>query len=689
MKRLIVCSLCVIFIMVLLPDLIGTAERENVFYSKQCQTDLFKKINLEREEKKRRRYEMDRERIEVKLFKHSMSISAPGIDRVNSVDIQGNTSSMNAIADYSGDYVFLGSCVNAGTTAACFVKVNIKMYDASDNFIDSDYSYIAGGTNVKLSSDIYTNALLPGETGFFKVWTNYDYSQVSWIQWWFTYDTYSYSNCHASLSFYGSPSFSPDYSDDLYVNGLIKNSSNTYLTYFTQAYFAIFDSSGKMVDKDFTYVDGSTYNYGSGNTDTAVYPGETMPFDNYFNTAYSSYSSYLSSFEWDETTASTLPEKDPPFGQFATPLDNSSVSSSIAVTGWALDDSGVENVKIYRKQGSSLVYIGDASFVEGARPDVAALYPQYPNNTKAGWGYMMLTNFLPNGGNGTFEIHAIATDAVGKTTTLGTKTILCDNANAVKPFGAIDTPTQGGTATGSAYRNQGWVLTPMPNSIPTDGSTINVYVDGVYLGRPTYNIYRADIAGLFPGYYNSNGAHAYFNFDTTTYADGVHTIYWTARDNAGNTDGIGSRYLTIQNTGGSRAKSASTPVVRFDLPQISQLPVDFSNPIRVKRGYGKHIEPRIITPNDKGITRINIKELERIEIQLTEIESDVSGSLIVGDLLGGLPIGSTLKDGTFYWAPGFGFFGNYRFVFVVRDQNGDLSKMEIILNIVPKFGLKK
>lgn len=42
-----------------------------------------------------------------------------------------------------------------------------------------------------------------------------------------------------------------------------------------------------------------------------------------------------------------------------------------------------------------MVYIGSACFVEGARPDVARAYPDYPERTKAGWGYMMLTNMLP------------------------------------------------------------------------------------------------------------------------------------------------------------------------------------------------------------------------------------------------------------------------------------------------------
>ncbi len=101
---------------------------------------------------------------------------------------------------------------------------------------------------------------------------------------------------------------------------------------------------------------------------------------------------------------------------------------------------------------------------------------------------MMLTNSLPNSGNGIFVIHAYASDKEGHTELLGTKTITCDNANAVKPFGAIDVPGQG-AATSGKFWNGGWTLTPLPNTIPTDSSTINVFVDGQNLGHPTYNQY--------------------------------------------------------------------------------------------------------------------------------------------------------------------------------------------------------
>ena len=235
------------------------------------------------------------------------------------------------------------------------------------------------------------------------------------------------------------------------------------------------------------------------------------------------------------------------FGSFQTPVDGSVVRGMVRVTGWALDDIQVSGVTVYRRSGDDLVYVGPATFVDGARPDVHHAYPNYPGNYRAGWTYTLWTHLLPSGGNGVYTLEVVAEDSSGHRVTLGRKTITADNANAVKPFGEIDTPTRGGVASGSAFINWGWVLTPLPGTIPVDGSTINVYVDGVFVGHPQYNIYRSDIAALFPAYSNSNGAVGYYSLDTTRYANGIHTMQWTARDDQGNTDGIGSRYFTIVN----------------------------------------------------------------------------------------------------------------------------------------------
>ncbi len=155
-----------------------------------------------------------------------------------------------------------------------------------------------------------------------------------------------------------------------------------------------------------------------------------------------------------------LESSSPPFGDFTSPLDGSTVSGSVPVTGWVIDDIWVEQIRIYREEKGLLIYIGDAAKVDGARPDIEFKYPDNPESFKAGWGYMLLTNLLPDGGNGRFTLYAKATDIEGNDISLGSKTITCDNANSVKPFGAIDTPTLGGIASGESFMNWGWILHP-------------------------------------------------------------------------------------------------------------------------------------------------------------------------------------------------------------------------------------
>ena len=94
---------------------------------------------------------------------------------------------------------------------------------------------------------------------------------------------------------------------------------------------------------------------------------------------------------------------------------------------------------------------------------------------------------------------------------------------------------------------QRWVLTPQPNIVPFDASTIMVYVDNVPVGHPVYNQFRSDIASIFPGLKNSNGGVGYFTIDTTKLSNGIHNIAWGVTDSAGNAQGIGSRAFFVQN----------------------------------------------------------------------------------------------------------------------------------------------
>ena len=176
-----------------------------------------------------------------------------------------------------------------------------------------------------------------------------------------------------------------------------------------------------------------------------------------------------------------------PVGVMDTPAEAATgLSGAVPITGWALDLVGITNVRIYRAsvagEPQGLIYIGDAIRVFGSRPDLLTFYGWFPESRLAGWGLMLLSNVLPGGGNGTFTFSAYAEDFEGNNTLLGTKTVTFDNASATRPFGTIDVPAQGQTVSGTIV-NVGWVLTPQPKTIPVDGSTIKVYIDGVLLRR--------------------------------------------------------------------------------------------------------------------------------------------------------------------------------------------------------------
>ena len=368
-----------------------------------------------------------------------------------------------------------------------------------------------------------------------------------------------------------------------------------------------------------------------------------------------------------------------PFGFFDTPVDNTTgIAGAIAVTGWALDSVEVTNVGIWREplpgesQSNSLIFIGDANFVADARPDVAAGFPSSPFQYRAGWGYSMLTNFQPNSngsgplGNGTYRLHAIMTNKSGAQVDLGGRTITVDNAHASRPFGTIDTPAQGGSASGNSFVNFGWALTQNPFAIPIDGSTITVILDGVAVGHPAYNQFRSDIATLFPGLANSNGAVGFFFIDTTTLQNKVHTISWNVFDNGSRGDGIGSRYFSVLNANGGGVAAPEDP------PTADSL----AGPVRLRSGYDPNAPQQALASDNGGGYSIEMEQLGRIELSLGASK----GYQVVGGEAGDLPLGSSLKAGVFYWQAPLAFLGKYELVF----ERPDGTQTQVHVTISPR-----
>jgi hypothetical protein len=401
-----------------------------------------------------------------------------------------------------------------------------------------------------------------------------------------------------------------------------------------------------------------------------------------------------------------LPAAANPVGVVDTPLDNSTgVTGAVPFTGWALDDVAVARVMICRAPfgnevapidpncaGMAQIFVGFGVFIDGARPDVQAAFPTYPGNGKAGWGFMVLTNTLPNQGNGTYQFSVYAQDRDGHATLLGTRTLTCDNARATKPFGTIDTPTQGGPASGAAFVNFGWALTPQPKFIPPDGSTIAVLVDGVLLGPVDYNHERPDIEAAFPDFQNTTGTNGAVGFrviDTTTLINGLHTISWTVTDSQGVTEGIGSRFFTVSNGSGAVTASAERAApnrVRATADVIAAAPPD-PTPILARRGWDLKGPWRALSVDGGGRAVIRGEEVDRFELALgAHAGASYTGHLRVGQELVRLPLGSRLNTATghFTWAPVVGFIGRYDLVFVRWDGTRAAARHEVRVILAPK-----
>ncbi len=396
---------------------------------------------------------------------------------------------------------------------------------------------------------------------------------------------------------------------------------------------------------------------------------------------------------------------------FDTPVNGSTVTGAINVTGWAVDDVGISSVKIYRNcivgldlpascatvGGRNLVYIGPAAFLAGARPDVEALFPTYPLAYKAGWGMQVLTNMLPHvtapanragGGQGTMSLYAHIRDLDGHAALLGPKTILANNDNGTVPFGTIDTPALDSTVSGTLY-NYGWALTPLPAIIATDGSTMNVVIDDVGVGKVAYNQCRAgstnvppvgtcadDIATLFPTRRNiteGSGAIGAYVIDTTALSNGQHTLAWGVIDSLNRNDGLGSRFFTVLNGGSSLtpAERAAAIAKLREAPakvlgQASEIAWRAVSPGEVygRSGFNFDAPFELIWPDSEGVRHVAIPEIGHLRLSLGD--GVTTGYLQANGTLRALPPGSRVDPatGVFGWTPGPGYIGTYDLVFL-------------------------
>ena len=393
-------------------------------------------------------------------------------------------------------------------------------------------------------------------------------------------------------------------------------------------------------------------------------------------------------------------------GAFDTPADNAiEVAGAIPVTGWALDDTGIVEVQLWRNcveaidrpagacsastpgGPTNFVFVANASFLAGARSDVETSNPANPQSYRAGWGYLLSTNALPHlilgtkqGGQGTFTLSAYAVNVDNRHTLLGTKTITLGNDTATRPFGSIDTPGQHPAATPSIYANVGWAMTQDGKCIDTTATArYRVYIDGVSmpltLGANWFpGPAGADIAAALPRRCDSSAAQAAYYVDVNGLglADGLHTTGWDVTDGQGNVGAIGSRFFTVRAGSVVAPESAtSARVMALGVARDLDASSKASRSVLVRAGRDD-VPMTTVTLDASGRYRVQFAAGSRIALDLGgKVDA---GYQIVGDELRALPSGSTFDatSGQLTWQPPVPFLGAFHLVFTSGSERIDV-----------------
>lgn len=177
-----------------------------------------------------------------------------------------------------------------------------------------------------------------------------------------------------------------------------------------------------------------------------------------------------------------------PFGYIDIPAESFVTDGLLGIEGWALDDQGVTRVEVFL-DGRSL---GPAA-VGRPRPDVRQVFPSYPNAETS--GYRLEASISPLS-SGTHLILVEVTDTAGQRTVLGPRAINLVNGGNLAPFGFLDGPPPGAVA-GNSLQIAGWALDDR------GVSRVELWVDGLFMGRATYGVQRPDVGLVFPGYPNN------------------------------------------------------------------------------------------------------------------------------------------------------------------------------------------
>ena len=229
----------------------------------------------------------------------------------------------------------------------------------------------------------------------------------------------------------------------------------------------------------------------------------------------------------------------PPSVTIESPPPNATLSASVGISGWAL-----ENTSVVGPNAISSVTVSVDGFQVGtanygvSRTDVCTTYPGRLGCPNVGWNYSLdLSPFGP----GSHNLSVVATDSGGNP---GFSQV---TFNKVQPLVNIDTPTAGAGLAG-VVGISGWALEATSSAGANAVSSVTVLVDGNQVGTATYGALRADVCAVYTGGQGCPNVGWNYNLDVTSLAEGAHWLHIVATDTANNVGSSQSAFNSVVQT---------------------------------------------------------------------------------------------------------------------------------------------
>ena len=190
-----------------------------------------------------------------------------------------------------------------------------------------------------------------------------------------------------------------------------------------------------------------------------------------------------------------------------TPTEDQTIDkTAFDINGWALNSTGVKEIKIYIDN----VYTGSAT--NGlSRSDVNDVFPGYKNGNKSGFTYHVDANTIKAG------IHIISVYSYGYDGTNQKQNVKITIKK--KPTrGWIDSITDNQVVVGYNFNVRGWGLNP------SGVSTVAIYIDNKFIHNASCGLDRGDVEAAFPGYPNGYKSGYSYDVDVKSISPGTHKL---------------------------------------------------------------------------------------------------------------------------------------------------------------------